>query len=76
MIYLSISCIGIILRIIEKFLGRPIITAQLTLHETYYTQKALELIVTKFNHDKLSVGKTILTNKLKKLNYTFTITNL
>jgi hypothetical protein len=52
-------------------------TAQRTLQK-YYTQKiGIEFSAPKFNHDKLSVGKTILTNKLvKKLNYTFTITNL
>jgi hypothetical protein len=44
--------------------------------ETYYKKSiGIEFSTPQFNHDKLSVGKTILTNKLvKKLNYT--ITNL
>lgn len=76
------DCIGIILRIIEKNSWGETYNAAAPTHpsrETYYTQKALELnlVPPKFNHDKLSVGKTILENKLvKKLNYTFTITNL
>jgi nucleoside-diphosphate-sugar epimerase len=76
------DCIGIILRIIEKNSWGETYNATTPAHpsrETYYTQKALELnlVPPKFNHDKLSIGKTILANKLvKKLNYTFTIINL
>jgi len=42
--------------------------------ENYYTQKAIEmqLSIPKFNHDKPSIGKTILSNKVEqKLNYKF-----
>jgi nucleoside-diphosphate-sugar epimerase len=45
----------------------------------YYTKKAIEfnLPLPEFNHEKLSVGKTILNDKIKTiLNYTFTEPNL
>jgi nucleoside-diphosphate-sugar epimerase len=76
------DCIGIILKIIEKNSWGETYNAAAPAHpsrQAYYTQKALELnlVPPKFNHDKPSVGKTILGDKLvKKLNYTFTITNL
>ncbi|WP_198554696.1 SDR family NAD(P)-dependent oxidoreductase [Flavobacterium sp. ALD4] len=76
------DCIGIILKIIEKNSWGETYNAAAPAHpsrEAYYTKKALKLnlVPPKFNHDTLSVGKTILEDKLvKKLNYTFTITNL
>jgi nucleoside-diphosphate-sugar epimerase len=76
------DCIGIILKIIEKNSWGETYNAVSPSHpsrEVYYTQKAVELnlVPPKFNHDKPSVGKTILGDKLvKNLDYTFTITNL
>jgi nucleoside-diphosphate-sugar epimerase len=76
------DCIGIILMIIENNSWGETYNAAAPAHpsrEAYYTQKAVELnlVPPRFNHDKPSVGKTILADKLvKKLNYTFTITNL
>jgi nucleoside-diphosphate-sugar epimerase len=76
------DCISIILKIIEKNSWGETYNAATPVHpsrKVYYTQKALELnlIPPKFNHDKPSVGKTILTDKLvKNLDYTFTITDL
>jgi nucleoside-diphosphate-sugar epimerase len=76
------DCIGIILRIIENNSWGETYNAAAPAHpsrEAYYTQKAVELnlVPPRFNHDKPSVGKTILGDKLvEKLNYTFTITNL
>lgn len=76
------DCIGIILEIIVNNSWGEIYNAASPYHPsraTYYTQKALELnlVPPKFNHNQSSVGKIILTDKLvKKLNYTFSITQL
>ncbi|MEZ7499260.1 SDR family NAD(P)-dependent oxidoreductase [Flavobacterium sp. Arc3] len=76
------DCIGIILRIIEKNSWGETYNAATPVHpsrKVYYTQKALKLnlIPPTFNHEKPSLGKTILTDKLvKNLDYTFTITDL
>jgi nucleoside-diphosphate-sugar epimerase len=76
------DCIGIILKIMGTNTWGETFNAVAPFHpsrEVYYTQKALEnnLVPPKFNHDKLSTGKTILSDKLeKRLNYSFTITQL
>lgn len=76
------DCIGIILRIIEKECWNETFNAVAPFHptrEAYYTQKAVELnlALPEFNHDKQSVGKTILSDKVEKvLDYTFIIPNL
>lgn len=85
------DCIGIILKVIEKGLRQAqtdnkvwgeIFNAVAPFHpsrEDYYTQKALEqnLALPKFNHEKISVGKTISNGKIKTiLNYTFVKPNL
>jgi len=85
------DCIGIILKIIEKGL-RQAQTDNEVWNETfnavtpfhpsrkeYYTQKAIDfgLPTPEFNHEKISVGKTILNGKIKTiLNYTFARPNL
>lgn len=76
------DCIGIILRIIEKECWNETFNAVSPFHpsrEKYYTQKAVELnlALPEFNHEKPSVGKTILSEKVEKvLNYNFLILNL
>jgi len=76
------DCIGIILRIIDKDCWNETFNAVAPFHPTreeYYTQKAVELnlALPEFNHDKSSVGKTILSEKVEKvLDYNFMITNL
>lgn len=76
------DCIGIILKIIESNIWGDTFNAVTPFHpsrEQYYTQKALEknLVPPKFNHDKVSVGKTILSDKLEKtLHYSFEIKQL
>jgi hypothetical protein len=58
------DCIGIILKIIEKILGeKPImqqLSAPFTQNVLYPKALELNLVPPKFNHDKPSVGKTIL----------------
>ena len=76
------DCIGIILSIIESNTWGDTFNAVTPFHpsrEHYYTQKALEsnLVPPKFNHDKASVGKTILSEKLQeKLQYSFVVKQL
>ncbi len=80
------DCIGIILKIVchtePVEVWNEIFNAVASFHpsrEAYYTQKANEfnLALPKFNHEKLSIGKTILNGKIKTiLNYTFTEPNL
>lgn len=71
------DCIGIILKIIETNTWNTAFNAVTPVHptrEVYYTEKALaeKLIPPTFNHEILSVGKTILSDKLvQQLNYTF-----
>jgi nucleoside-diphosphate-sugar epimerase len=72
------DCIGIILKIIQKKIWGETFNASTPFHPSrsmYYTQKAVEKGLTPptFNYDNPSVGKTILSDKLKReLNYTFT----
>lgn len=76
------DCIGIILKIIESNTWGEIFNAVTPFHPTrehYYTKKAVEknLVPPKFNHEKGSVGKTILSDKLEKiLDYSFAIKQL
>ena len=81
------DCIGIVRAILrqalnDKFIWGESFNAVAPFHpsrETYYTQKAkdLNLALPKFNHEKISVGKTISNGKIKTiLNYTFTEPNL
>ncbi|WP_367756408.1 SDR family oxidoreductase [Flavobacterium sp. WC2430] len=76
------DCIGIILKIIERNIWGDTFNAVTPFHpsrEQYYTQKALEnnLVPPKFNHDKVSEGKTILSDKLEQtLQYSFAIKQL
>ena len=80
------DCIGIILKIIchtePVEVWNETFNAVAPFHpsrEEYYTQKAadLNLALPKFNHENLSVGKTILNGKIKTiLNYTFAKPNL
>ena len=76
------DCIGIILKIIADDCWNETFNAVTPVHpsrEEYYTRKAIELGLSlpKFNHEKPSVGKTILSDKIQKeLLYTFTKTNL
>ena len=76
------DCIGIILKIIESNTWGETFNAVTPFHpsrEEYYTQKALEnnLVPPKFNHEKTSIGKTILSDKLEKtLHYSFAIKQL
>lgn len=76
------DCIGIILKIIEKNSWGETYNAVSPSHpsrEVYYTRKAVELnlVPPTFLHDKPSVRKIILADKLtNNLDYTFTITNL
>lgn len=76
------DCIGILLRIIEKECWNETFNAVAPFHptrEAYYTQKATELhlALPKFNPDKPSLGKTILSEKVEKvLDYTFIVPNL
>ncbi|MFV8368766.1 SDR family oxidoreductase [Flavobacterium sp. LB2R40] len=76
------DCIGIILKIIELNIWNETFNAVTPCYpsrEMYYTQKAedLNLALPKFTHENPSVGKTILSTKIKTvLNYTFTKPNL
>lgn len=76
------DCIGIILKIIETNSWNQTFNAATPFHptrESYYTQKAMDLSLAlpKFNHEKVSVGKTILSDNIKTiLNYNFTKPNL
>jgi nucleoside-diphosphate-sugar epimerase len=76
------DCIGIILKIIQKNSWGETFNAVTPFHPSrtvYYTQKAIELNLTPptFNHDNPSAGKTILSDKLKRvLEFTFTKTYL
>ena len=76
------DCIGIILKIMEHNCWDETFNAVAPFHpsrEDYYTQKAMDfnLALPRFNHEKHSVGKTILSNKIETvLSYTFTKPNL
>ena len=76
------DCIGIILKIIQKNAWEETFNASTPFHPSrsaYYSQKAVELnlVPPTFNHGNPSVGKTILSDKLKRvLDYTFTKTHL
>tara|TARA_R110000868_G_scaffold285081_1_gene545555 strand:+ start:2995 stop:3819 length:825 start_codon:yes stop_codon:yes gene_type:complete len=76
------DCIGIILKIIKSNIWGDTFNAVTPFHpsrEQYYTQKALEknLVPPQFNHEKESVGKTILSDKLEQtLHYSFAIKQL
>ena len=76
------DCIGIILKILRQNCWNETFNAVAPFHpsrEDYYTRKAIEfnLALPKFNHEKISVGKTISNGKIKTiLNYTFTVPNL
>jgi nucleoside-diphosphate-sugar epimerase len=76
------DCIGIIQQILRQNCWNETFNAVAPFHlsrEDYYTQKAIEfnLALPKFNHEKISVGKTISNGKIKTiLNYTFTVPNL
>ncbi|EIA09871.1 SDR family oxidoreductase [Flavobacterium frigoris] len=76
------DCIEIIMKILETNTWGEILNAVTPYHpsrEQYYTQKAVELnlVPPTFNHSHLSTGKTILSDKLKKvLDYTFIKTHL
>jgi nucleoside-diphosphate-sugar epimerase len=76
------DCIGIILEIIARNSWNQTFNAVAPFHpsrENYYTKKAkdLDLALPIFNHEKQSVGKTILSNKIETvLSYTFTKPNL
>ncbi len=82
----QVDCIGIILKIVchtePVEVWNETFNAVAPFHpsrEEYYTQKAvdLNLALPKFNHENLSVGKTILNGKIKTiLNYTFAKPNL
>jgi nucleoside-diphosphate-sugar epimerase len=71
------DCIGIILKIIEKECWNEVFNAVAPHHPTrkeYYTQKAkeLNLVVPEFEEGKLSIGKTILSEKVQHvLEYEF-----
>ncbi|MGO4817253.1 NAD-dependent epimerase/dehydratase family protein [Flavobacterium sp. W22_SRS_FP1] len=72
------DCISIILKILETKTWGDTFNAATPFHPSrsvYYTQKAIELNLAPptFNYDNPSVGKTILSDKLKRvLSYTFT----
>lgn len=76
------DCIGIILKILDTNTWGETFNAATPFHPSrkqYYTQKAVELNLAPptFNQSNPSVGKIILSDKLKKvLNYTFTKTRL
>jgi nucleoside-diphosphate-sugar epimerase len=76
------DCIGIMLKIIENNAWNETfnaVTPWYPSRETYYTKKAIEfnLPLPKFNHEKPSIGKTILSTKITTvLNYTFAKPNL
>ena len=76
------DCIGVILKIMELNCWDETFNAVAPFHpsrEDYYTQKSkdLDLDLPIFNHEKHSVGKTILSNKIETvLSYTFTKPNL
>ena len=76
------DCIGIILKIIATDCWNETFNAVAPFHpsrEKYYTQKAtdLNLALPKFNHDELSIGKTIWSKKVETvLGYTFIKANL
>ncbi len=75
----QIDCIGIINAIIEKECWKETFNGVAPQHPTrkeYYTKKALELQLPlpEFDNNKPSVGKTILSNKVRHfLNYEFQI---
>lgn len=78
----QLDCIGIILRIIQKDAWNQVFNAATPYHpnrESYYTSKALAngLLPPTFNHDKKTVGKTILSHKLQHpdFGYQFVITD-
>jgi nucleoside-diphosphate-sugar epimerase len=76
------DCIGILLKIIETNSWNETFNAAAPFHptrEVYYTQKAIELdlILPKFNKEKPSVGKVIVSDKLeKKLEHKYEYPNL
>jgi nucleoside-diphosphate-sugar epimerase len=76
------DCIGIILKILGTNTWGDTFNAVTPFHpprSVYYTQKAIELNLAPptFNYDNPSAGKTILSDKLKRvLGYTFTKTDL
>lgn len=76
------DCIGIILKIITTDSWNEIYNGVSPFHptrETYYTQKATELILPlpRFNHSNPSIGKLILSDKAESLlGYTFIKTDL
>jgi nucleoside-diphosphate-sugar epimerase len=76
------DCIGIIQKIIEKDSWNETFNAVTPFHPTredYYTQKAVELnlVLPEFNHEKVSVGKVILSEKIERvLGYQFIKTSL
>ena len=71
------DCIGIVFKIIETNSWNEIFNAVAPFHptrEAYYTQKAIELdlILPKFNKEKTSIGKVIVSDKLEEiLEYTY-----
>jgi nucleoside-diphosphate-sugar epimerase len=76
------DCIGIIQKIIERDCWNETFNAVTPFHPTredYYTQKAVELnlALPEFNHEKVSVGKVILSEKIERiLGYQFIKTSL
>ncbi|GEP50121.1 epimerase [Flavobacterium noncentrifugens] len=76
------DCIGIILKIIKNEIWNETFNAATPFHptrENYYTEKAKSenLPEPKFNHEKISVGKTIDSQKLQEiLSYDFTFKKL
>jgi nucleoside-diphosphate-sugar epimerase len=76
------DCISIILKIIENYAWNETFNAVTPYHPSrkiYYTAKAidLQLALPKFDHQKPSIGKTILSTKIETvLKYTFTKPNL
>jgi NAD dependent epimerase/dehydratase family enzyme len=76
------DCIGIILKIIEADYWNETFNAVAPSHpsrELYYTQKAMDLnlALPKFNSERNSVGKIILSARIENvLKYTFTKPNL
>ena len=78
----QLDCIGIIEKIIEKDCWNEIFNAASPFHPTrkeYYTQKALELNLPlpEFEDGKISIGKTIVSDKIETLlGYKFQNTSL
>lgn len=76
------DCIGIIQKIIELDCWNETFNAVTPFHPSrkgYYTQKAKDrnLDLPEFNHENISVGKTILDGRINAiLKYTFTVPNL